>query len=56
MKKLLRFLWTGSWHDHSWEVYKETMIVDKNDVPIGEKYALRCKDCGEMKIVKNIGI
>ena len=57
MKKLLRFLWTGSWHDHYWEVYKTTTIVDEDDVRIGDKYTLRCKHCGEMKLFKtSIGI
>lgn len=57
MKKLLRFLWTGSWHDHYWEVYKETTMVDKDDVRIGDKFVLQCKHCGEMKLFKtSIGL
>jgi uncharacterized protein CbrC (UPF0167 family) len=53
MKKLLRFLWTGSWHDHHWEIHEIRTVVDKNDDDIlGDKYILRCKDCGEMKLFK----
>lgn len=52
MKKLFRFLWTGAWHDHHWEVYQETIIVDDDDVRIGNKFTLQCKTCGEMKVFK----
>jgi hypothetical protein len=52
MKKLLRFLWTGTWHDHHWEVYQETIIVDDDDVRIGNKFTLQCKTCGEMKVFR----
>ena len=57
MKKLLRFLWTGSWHDHYWEVYKSTQVLDEDNECIGDKYTLRCKHCGEMKLFKtSIGL
>lgn len=49
MLKLLRFLWTGSWHDHHWEIVMRNAIVDEDDVRIGEKFTLQCKTCGEMK-------
>lgn len=49
MKKLFRFLWTGTWHEHHWEVYEKRGLVDKNNNLIGDKFILRCKTCGKMK-------
>jgi hypothetical protein len=57
MKKLLEFLLTGCFHE--WEIEDKKKVFDfgvtREDVligkqlPIGSKYTLRCKKCGEMK-------
>ena len=62
MRKLLEFLWSGCWHE--WETESIINIVDSGPkvtledvaagkvLPIGKKYLLRCKKCGDIKIVK----
>ncbi len=50
MKKLLEFLLTGCFHE--WEIISKTPVYWEGDLeklPIGHKYTLRCKKCGEMK-------
>lgn len=57
MKKLLEFLFDGCWH--VWEIKTTTTVYGSTDtnedirsgkaVPIGKKYTLQCKKCGEMK-------
>jgi hypothetical protein len=56
MKKLLEFLIGGCFHE--WEIeQKMTMFrsnsinlgVDGKQLPVGNKYTLRCKKCGELK-------
>ena len=56
MKKLLEFLLTGCFHE--WEIESKKIVevgVKPEDIltgkhfPIGLKYTLRCKKCGEMK-------
>jgi hypothetical protein len=57
MKKLLEFLLTGCFHE--WEIEDkkkvfhhdakpEDVLIGKH-FPVGSKYTLRCKKCGEMK-------
>lgn len=60
MKKLLEFLFSGCWH--VWEIKIKTTVYGSKDldenirsgkaVPIGNKYTLQCKKCGEMKTFK----
>ena len=57
MKKLLEFLWSGCWHE--WQTESITKVFSNADktedilsgkeIPIGKKYVLRCKKCGELK-------
>lgn len=57
MKRLLEFLWSGCWHE--WETESMCKIFDSGSkgidivsgttLPIGRKYVLRCKKCGELK-------
>jgi hypothetical protein len=57
MKKLLEFLLTGCFHE--WEIEDKKKVFDfevtPEDIltgkhfPIGSKYTLRCKKCGELK-------
>lgn len=58
MKKLLELLFYGCWH--CWEVLETKKILpttkdrirvdDKSTpIPIGAKYILQCKHCGEIK-------
>jgi len=59
MKRLLEFLWSGCWHE--WETESICKILDSSKgvtledvatgkfLPIGRKYVLRCKKCGELK-------
>jgi len=57
MKRLLEFLLTGCFHE--WETIDETKVYfnfkgDKEkELPVGYKYTLRCKKCGEMKSYKD---
>lgn len=53
MKKLFEFLWSGCWHE--WKIEAIAQVFDSVEIkiPIGKKYTLRCKKCGEMKIFKS---
>ena len=48
MLKLLRFIWTGSWHEHEWEIYDHGKII-RDGGPRATWYDLRCKTCGSMR-------
>jgi hypothetical protein len=58
MKRLFAFLISGYWnepkrHEHEWETIEvHTVYTDGNELPIGRKYILRCKVCGDIKTVK----
>jgi hypothetical protein len=53
MKKLLEFLLTGCFHE--WEIISKSPVyygykgTPEKELPIGVKYTLRCKKCGELK-------
>lgn len=53
MKKLLEFLLTGCFHE--WETISKSIVyydykgTPEKELPIGYKYTLRCKKCGELK-------
>lgn len=58
MLKLLRFLWTGSWHEHEWETIEveKTQSIGMDSMRVKNEttiYTLRCKSCGEIKFKKN---
>lgn len=53
MFRLLRFLVTGSWHSHVWEIITvnelfETRGQEKSVVAF--EYILQCKGCGNIKV------
>lgn len=51
MTRLFSFLLTGCWHH--WEIHKETELIRRsgNDVVArGQRYILRCKHCGDIKV------
>ena len=51
MIRLLQLIIFG--HIHQWEILGKTRVFEsetiKDDLPIGIKYVLQCKHCGEMK-------
>ena len=52
MIRLLKFLWSGDWHLHNWEIHSQnTMILTYfNGAKLEhEQYVLKCSTCGEMK-------
>lgn len=54
MIRLLRFLWTGSWHDHQWETIGQNSFTDDWGLWLrhGTQHILQCKTCGNIKKVK----
>lgn len=53
MIKLLQFLFTGSWHEHIYEVFEELNLHPKDitkygGLPYGKIIVSRCK-CGKIK-------
>lgn len=45
MIRILRFLWTGSWHTHEWDIIKEiTVEIEGGDR--WTRFICQCKDCG----------
>lgn len=51
MWRIFKFLFTGSWHEHTWETIKEGKIVNDYDEYIGTYHNLRCTKCGNLKKV-----
>lgn len=54
MLRILRLLFTGTWHQHKWGIIKETILWEKESdkLPIGTRYTLKCSECGKMKVFK----
>jgi len=56
MIRLLRFLITGSWHEHTWEVIDQynTQLLDDDERPYGyvHTYVQKCTICGKLKTFK----
>ena len=50
MIRLIRFLITGSWHTHKWEIEGNGYILSKEGQRRGILYNCRCHECGKMKI------
>lgn len=50
MFRLIKFLFTGDWHLHKWEILRETRCGD-NDGGSWIRYYLKCNHCGIVKIV-----
>lgn len=52
--RLLRFLITGDWHLCKYETIKTVLIrytTDWGDKHVcGERYVLKCNECGKMKV------
>jgi translation initiation factor 2 beta subunit (eIF-2beta)/eIF-5 len=61
MIRLIRFLITGSWHEHKWEMKeKHTTDVYLNDDDVmpyktERLYIQKCSVCGKLKAVKVSG-
>ena len=51
MWRLLKFIVTGSWHEHEWETTKEEELYTNEDYKYAWKtrYTMKCKGCGNMK-------
>jgi hypothetical protein len=50
MIRILKFLFTGSWHEHQWEVIEKGSLKQGGRV-IGYRHILQCKHCGNIKHV-----
>ncbi len=53
MFRLLKFLFTGSWHEHQWKIIKIVKVCDFDasgaEYQMGRKYIQQCEKCGKMK-------
>jgi hypothetical protein len=50
MIRLIKFLFTGDWHLHTWEVYKKGSLFGKSkEIPKGHYFYLKCTKCGDIK-------
>lgn len=57
MLRLLRFLVTGSWHEHCWETFNRGGVAWNPKDGGGLKYYIyhmRCKTCGNLKFVRDL--
>jgi len=55
MIRLLRFLWTGSWHEHKWVHMVKTHLLDPDHLdgpPTRIDYVRECEHCGVVKTFK----
>ena len=54
MIRLIKFLFTGDWHLHEWEIIKEISVWDESKkfdkYPAKYEYVLQCKKCGDIKV------
>lgn len=49
MIRILRFLWTGSWHEHVWETLQQVPCIDPSDGRRWTRFYCRCKLRGTHK-------
>lgn len=57
MLRLLKFIFTGDWHLHEWEIEKERDMVMRNSLGKEKsyiEYVQKCKHCGELKIFNTL--
>lgn len=56
MFRLMRFLVTGNWHIHRWEIVTVHEVVEKKkdgtESIVAFDYVLRCEGCGNIKAKK----
>ena len=52
MLRLLRFLITGSWHEHKWIEVKHVKTINSDGDYYKDEYLCRCEKCGTMKSFK----
>ena len=52
MLRLFRFLLTGDWHLHAYEIIENVRIVTKKKKALGYIYTSRCNICGKLKNFK----
>lgn len=48
MIRLLKFLFTGTWHEHKWETIGRGTLHQGRSL-VGQRYTLRCTQCGDVK-------
>lgn len=54
MFRLLRFLITGSWHEHKYKTIQTGPIIAEGyEKPIGQYYIKEC-ECGKIKTFKSV--
>lgn len=58
MIRFLKFLITGSWHEHHYVNVEKISVYDSGNpnakMPIAFEYIIQCKECGKIK-KKRIG-
>ncbi len=53
MMRIIRFIITGSWHEHKWvKVERYEVVRSDTKAIIGVKYILKCEICGNIKSVE----
>jgi hypothetical protein len=55
MFRLLRFLVTGSWHTHQWDIITVHELYEhrgSEEHIVAFEYILQCKGCGNIKATK----
>lgn len=51
MFRFIKFLFTGDWHLHEWEIIGRGRLTT-DDSLTGYYYHLQCKKCGKVKTTK----
>ena len=49
MWRIIKFIFTGSWHEHKWKIHHQGTIYNEQDQPTGHFYDLQCEICGVLK-------
>jgi len=47
MIRILKFLWTGSFHECKNDVIRD-VLLHHGDGGLGRRYTLKCKECGKI--------
>lgn len=57
MWRIIKFLFTGDWHKHEWEILRRVKInLWDGNIPVGNEveYECRCKLCGKICVFKGV--
>lgn len=49
MWRAIKFLFSGDWHAHKFQIIRALTVSNSRNEVIGTEYVLQCKHCGNIK-------